>query len=187
MTEAKYESADAADPGSARDLLAKFDKIENPNSPGRKPKAPKQKQVAKDIYKPQTLGETPEEGKGVSSNPFLQIDKEVKKEVKKAKEESSPGGVYMSRAGDSAKATGLAIKSWSTKLFKALKENADAVTSLPVCVQIREKTSSKENVNVSKPLPVSPMPGGASPSRAPGGASSPGSRAPPASPMPAAA
>jgi hypothetical protein len=135
MTEANYETPDTAQPGSARDLLAKFDKIENPNSPGRKPKSPKQKQAPKDIYKPTTLGETPKEGKGVSSNPFLQIDKDHKKKVKE--EAPTAAGAFASKASDSAKASGLAIKTWSTKLAKGL-------TSLPVCAQIREKSGIKD-------------------------------------------
>ena len=96
MSEAKYEAPDTSDTGSARDLLAKFDKIENPNSPTRKPKSPKQKQAPKDIYKPKTLGELSAEGKGVSSSPFLQIDKDYKKKVKE--ETPSAAGVYMSKA-----------------------------------------------------------------------------------------
>ena len=135
MTEGNYEEPDTAQPGSARDLLAKFDKIENPNSPGPKPKSPKQKQVIKDIYKPPTLGETPAEGKGVTSNPFLQIDKDHKKKVKE--ETPTTAGVYMSKASDGAKASGLAIKTWSTKLVKGL-------TNLPVCAQLREKAGSTD-------------------------------------------
>tara|TARA_B100000795_G_scaffold224454_1_gene179903 strand:- start:465 stop:938 length:474 start_codon:yes stop_codon:yes gene_type:complete len=135
MTEGNYEEPDTAQPGSARDLLAKFDKIENPNSPGRKPKSPKQKAVGKDIYKPQNLGETPAAGKGVSSNPFLQMDKDHKKKVKE--ETPTTAGVFASKASDSAKASGLAIKSWSSKLVKGL-------TNLPVCAQIREKSGSTD-------------------------------------------
>eukprot|EP00320_Phaeocystis_rex_P022414 CAMPEP_0119078540 /NCGR_PEP_ID=MMETSP1178-20130426/101527_1 /TAXON_ID=33656 /ORGANISM="unid sp, Strain CCMP2000" /LENGTH=138 /DNA_ID=CAMNT_0007060993 /DNA_START=39 /DNA_END=455 /DNA_ORIENTATION=- len=117
MTAAQYESPEVESAGSARDLLAKFDKIENPNSPGRKPKSPTQKAPPKDIYKPATLGETPPEGKGVSSNPFLQIDKEVKR---KEKEESS--STTSAVFGKSAKATSHAIQSWSTKFVKQVRE-----------------------------------------------------------------
>ena len=131
MSEAKYEAPDTSDTGSARDLLAKFDKIENPNSPTRKPKSPKQKQAPKDIYKPKTLGELSAEGKGVSSSPFLQIDKDYKKKVKE--ETPSAAGVYMSKASDSAKASGVAIKTWSNKLMKSL-------SSLPLCTQVRAKS-----------------------------------------------
>ena len=120
MTEAQYQSPEVESAGSARDLLAKFDKIENPNSPGRKTKSPKQKAPPKDIFKPVSLGETPPVGKGVSANPFLQIDKQVKQKEKE--ESSSTAELYFGKASDSAKATGVAIKTWSTKVVQDVRK-----------------------------------------------------------------
>ena len=139
MSEAKYEAPETQTHGSARDLLAKFDKIENPNSPTRKPKSPKQKQAPKDIYKPKTLGELSTEGKGVSASPFLQIDKDHKKKVKE--ETPTAAGVYMSKASDGAKASGVAIKTWSKKFMKSL-------SSLPICAQVREKSDRTDRKTV---------------------------------------
>ena len=127
MTEHGDESA-----GSAKDLLAKFDKIENPNSPGRKPRAPKVKDAPKDIYKPQNLGATPPAGKSVTANPFLQIDRDHK--IKVQAEAPTPAQIYLSKASDGAKASGLAIKQWTTKVIQDVKSIG--------CLNIREKPSS---------------------------------------------